>query len=137
MWRYLAITVWFITELNDPPLFIVLKQSGGGQAAPAPAGAYMAQNRQYVLPQQGAPPPPNAGPTPSQLGLASSMAPAPAMHHWLQSNSTSTVPHQHDLDNIAAQINMLKEQITQSENNLSAQHTVSLHKFYLIFLWFW
>lgn len=110
-----------ITDLSEPPLFIVLKQSAGGQPAPAPAGAYMAQNRQYVMPQQ-------AGATPAQLGLAASMAVAPALQQWLAANSAppGTPQHSHhDLDNISAQINMLKEQVTQSENNLSAQHTVS------------
>lgn len=108
-------------RLSEPPLFIVLKQSAGGQPAPAPAGAYMAQNRQYVMPQQ-------AGATPAQLGLAASMAVAPALQQWLAANSAppGTPQHaHHDLDNISAQINMLKEQITQSENNLNAQHTVS------------
>lgn len=105
----------------EPPLFIVLKQSAGGQAA-APAGAYMAQNRQYVMPQQ-------AGATPAQLGLAASMAAAPALQQWLAANSAPSAPshpHHHELDTFNAQINMLKEQITQSENNLNAQHTVSL-----------
>lgn len=110
-------------KLNEPPLFIVLKQSAGGQAS-APAGAYMAQNRQYVMPQQ-------ASATPAQLGLAASMAVAPALQQWLAANSAPAAPapspaaHQADLDNANTQINILKEQITQSENNLNAQHTVS------------
>lgn len=110
-----------ITVSSEPPLFIVLKQSAGGQVAPAPAGAYMAQNRQYVMPQQG-------GATPAQLGLAASMAAAPALQQWLAANSAPSGPpqhSQHDVDNVNVQINILKEQITQSENNLSAQHTVS------------
>lgn len=118
----LADCVLLQPNLSEPPLFIVLKQSAGGQAAPAPAGAYMAQNRQYVMPQQ-------ASATPAQLGLAASMAVAPALQQWLAANSAppGTQQHsQHDLDNITAQINMLKEQITQSENNLNAQHTVSV-----------
>lgn len=113
-----------ITVSSEPPLFIVLKQSAGGQVAPAPAGAYMAQNRQYVMPQQAA-----AGATPAALGLAASMAAAPALQQWLAANSApSAPPHhtQHDVDNVNVQINMLKEQITQSENNLNAQHTVSI-----------
>lgn len=112
-----------ITVSSEPPLFIVLKQSAGG--APAPAGAYMAPNRQYVMPQQ-------AGATPAQLGLAASMAAAPALQQWLAANSAPTAPHaphNHDLDNINVQINMLKEQITQSESNLNAQHTVSIFIF--------
>lgn len=111
-----------ITVSSEPPLFIVLKQSAGGQVAPAPAGAYMAQNRQYVMPQQG-------GATPAQLGLAASMAAAPALQQWLAANSAPAAPPQRahpDVDSVNAQINMLKEQITQSESNLSAQHTVSL-----------
>lgn len=111
-----------INVSSEPPLFIVLKQSAGGQSAPAPVGAYMAQNRQYVMPQQG-------GATAAQLGLAASMAVAPALQQWLAANSApSAAPshHSHDIDNINAQINILKEQITQSENNLSAQHTVSV-----------
>lgn len=110
-----------ITVSSEPPLFIVLKQSAGGQSAPAPAGAYMAQNRQYVMPQQG-------GATAAQLGLAATMAVAPALQQWLAVNSVppaAPAHHSHDIDNINVQINMLKEQITQSENNLSAQHTVS------------
>ncbi|XP_026739932.1 calcium homeostasis endoplasmic reticulum protein-like isoform X1 [Trichoplusia ni] len=102
----------------------ILKQSAGGQPAPAPAGAYMAQNRQYVMPQQ-------AGATPAQLGLAASMAVAPALQQWLAANSAppgSSQHAHHDLDNITAQINMLKEQITQSENNLNAQHTVLIQQ---------
>lgn len=107
-----------ITVSSEPPLFIVLKQSAGGQAAPAPAGAYMAQNRQYVMPQQ-------AGATPAQLGLAASMAAAPALQQWLAANSApAPLPPRHEVDNVNAQINMLNEQITQSENNLNAQHTV-------------
>lgn len=112
-----------ITVSSEPPLFIVLKQSTGG--APAPAGAYMAPNRQYVMPQQ-------AGATPAQLGLAASMAAAPALQQWLAANSAPAAPHaphNHDLDNVNVQINMLKEQITQSENNLNAQHTVSIFIF--------
>lgn len=110
-------------KLNEPPLFIVLKQSAGGQAT-APAGAYMAQNRQYVMPQQ-------ASATPAQLGLAASMAAAPALQQWLAANSApappAPVPRRADLlaDTVNTQINMLKEQVTQSENNLNAQHTVS------------
>lgn len=102
----------------------ILKQSAGGQAAPAPAEAYMAQNRQYVMPQQ-------AGATPAQLGLAASMAVAPALQQWLAANSAPPGTQQlsqHDVDNVTAQINMLKEQITQSENNLNAQHTVLIQQ---------
>lgn len=102
----------------------ILKQSAGGQAAPAPAGAYMAQNRQYVMPQQ-------AGATPAQLGLAASMAAAPALQQWLAANSAPPAASQHaqhEVDNVNAQINMLKEQISQSENNLSAQHTVLIQQ---------
>ena len=68
--------------------------------------------------------------TPSQLGLAASMAAAPALQQWLAANSTPQPPHSADIDNVNAQINMLKEQITQSENNLNAQHTVSFEIFY-------
>ncbi|KOB73344.1 putative mrna binding protein [Operophtera brumata] len=93
----------------------ILKQSAGGQAS-APAGAYMAQNRQYVMPQQ-------ASATPAQLGLAASMAVAPALQQWLAANSAPP-----DLDNANTQINMLKEQITLSENNLNAQHTVLIQQ---------
>ncbi|XP_068630512.1 calcium homeostasis endoplasmic reticulum protein isoform X2 [Battus philenor] len=102
----------------------ILKQSAGGQSAPAPAGAYMAQNRQYVMPQQG-------GATAAQLGLAASMAVAPALQQWLVANSAPPAApshRSHDIDNINAQINMLKEQITQSENNLSAQHTALIQQ---------
>ncbi|XP_013136213.1 PREDICTED: calcium homeostasis endoplasmic reticulum protein isoform X2 [Papilio polytes] len=102
----------------------ILKQSAGGQSAPAPAGAYMAQNRQYVMPQQG-------GATAAQLGLAATMAVAPALQQWLAVNSVppaAPAHHSHDIDNINVQINMLKEQITQSENNLSAQHTVLIQQ---------
>lgn len=115
------------TTISEPPLFIVLKQSVGGQPAPAPPGAYMAQNRQYVMPQQ-------AGATPAQLGLAASISAAPVLQQWLAVNSapSNTTQHSHDMDNITTQINMLKEQITQSESNLNAQHTVSL--FLLIFM---
>ncbi|KAI5645246.1 surp module domain-containing protein [Phthorimaea operculella] len=102
----------------------ILKQSAGG--APAPAGAYMAQNRQYVLPQQ-------ASATPAQLGLAASMAAAPALQQWLAANSqpppsaapAATTP---EIENVNTQINLLKEQITQSENNLNAQHTVLIQQ---------
>lgn len=124
MIRHAVIALWWIwlyRFTDEPPLFIVLKQSAGGQAA-APAGAYMAQNRQYVMPQQ-------AGATPAQLGLAASMAAAPALQQWLAANSaptSSSHPNQLEMDNFSAQITMLKEQITQSENNLNAQHTVSL-----------
>lgn len=73
--------------------------------------------------------PQQAGATPAQIGLAASMAAAPALQQWLAANSAPTPgpPSQHsiDIDNVNAQINMLKEQITQSENNLNAQHTVS------------
>ncbi|KAL4710528.1 hypothetical protein ACJJTC_008930 [Scirpophaga incertulas] len=102
----------------------ILKQSAGGQVAPAPAGAYMAQNRQYVMPQQ-------AGATPAQLGLAASMSAAPALQQWLAANSTPpVVPHhtQQDIDNVNTQITLLKEQITQSESNLSAQHAVLIQQ---------
>ncbi|KAG6463479.1 hypothetical protein O3G_MSEX013891 [Manduca sexta] len=101
----------------------ILKQSTGGQPASAPAGAYMAQNRQYVMPQQ-------AGASAAQLGLAASMAAAPALQQWLAANSAppTAALHSHDTDNITAQINMLKEQITQSENNLNAQHTVLIQQ---------
>ncbi|XP_072941000.1 calcium homeostasis endoplasmic reticulum protein isoform X1 [Epargyreus clarus] len=100
----------------------ILKQAGG-QTAPAPAGAYMAQNRQYVMPQQ-------AGATPAQLGLAASMAAAPALQQWLAANSAPPTPtqHAHDIDNVNVQINMLKEQITQSESNLNAQHAVLIQQ---------
>lgn len=117
-------------KLNEPPLFIVLKQSAGGQAT-APAGAYMAQNRQYVMPQQ-------ASATPAQLGLAASMAVAPALQQWLAANSApaptaAPAALRPDLDNVTTQINMLKEQITQSENNLNAQHTVSNYTYICLF----
>lgn len=105
-------------------LFIVLKQSAGGQAA-APAGAFMAQNRQYVLPQQGSA-------TAAQIGLAASMSAAPALQQWLAANAAPPAPAapappapRTDRDSLAAQVNILKEQITQSENNLNAQHKVS------------
>lgn len=73
--------------------------------------------------------PQQASATPAQLGLAASMAVAPALQQWLAANSAppGSSQHHHDLDNISAQINMLKEQITQSENNLNAQHTVSCY----------
>ncbi|CAH2241497.1 jg10664 [Pararge aegeria aegeria] len=99
----------------------ILKQSAGGQAAPAPAGAYSAQNRQYVLPQQ-------ASATPAQLGLAASMAVAPALQQWLAANSAPTAASRSDCDSVNAQINILREQITQSENNLNAQHTVLIQQ---------
>lgn len=108
-----VVTVW-----SDPPLFIVLKQSAGGQAA-APAGAYMAQSRQYVMPQQAS--------TPAQLGLAATIAAAPALQQWLAANSAPS--QRPDIDSVNTQINILKEQITQSENNLNAQHTVSAMNF--------
>lgn len=75
--------------------------------------------------------PQQASATPAQLGLAASMAAAPALQQWLAANSAPTpavVPsaaHQADIDNVNTQINMLKEQITQSESNLNAQHAVS------------
>lgn len=111
-----------ITVSSDPPLFIVLKQSAGGQTAPAPAGAYSAQNRQYVMPQQ-------ASATPAQLGLAASMAAAPALQQWLAAHSAPPAAPRDPAraDGVNAQISALREQITQSENNLNAQHSVRLH----------
>lgn len=76
----------------------ILKQSTGAQGAPAPSGAYMAQNRQYVLPQQ-----------------AAEMGGAPP---W-PSNAAQDIQHQ---------IRMLQDQINQSENNLNAQHTVLIQQ---------
>ncbi|CAH3826217.1 calcium homeostasis endoplasmic reticulum protein [Pieris brassicae] len=100
----------------------ILKQSAGGQAASAPSGAYMAQTRQYVMPQQ-------AGATSAQLGLAATMSAAPALQQWLAANSAPAPPqHNHEIDNVNVQINILKDQITQSENNLNAQHNVLIQQ---------
>ncbi|XP_072941001.1 calcium homeostasis endoplasmic reticulum protein isoform X2 [Epargyreus clarus] len=58
------------------------------------------------------------------------MAAAPALQQWLAANSAPPTPtqHAHDIDNVNVQINMLKEQITQSESNLNAQHAVLIQQ---------
>lgn len=79
--------------------------------------------------------PQQASATPAQLGLVASMAAAPALQQWLAAASAPPgKPHSADIDNVNAQINMLKEQITQSENNLNAQHTVCFLLFFYSFL---
>lgn len=111
----------------------ILKQSTGphGQAASVSPGAYMAQNRQYNMPQQ-APNSNLAGPTLShnQLSLAATMVNSPNLQQWLAANMGSGLPPapppnpRRELDAITAQQATLQEHIKQSENNLSAQHSV-------------
>ncbi|XP_050669104.1 calcium homeostasis endoplasmic reticulum protein isoform X2 [Leptidea sinapis] len=57
------------------------------------------------------------------------MAAAPALQQWLAANSAPPpTQHSQEIENVNAQINMLREQITQSENNLNAQHTVLIQQ---------
>ncbi|XP_053602508.1 calcium homeostasis endoplasmic reticulum protein isoform X2 [Plodia interpunctella] len=57
------------------------------------------------------------------------MAAAPALQQWLAANSAPAPPHTNtEVDNVNTQIALLKEQITQSENNLNAQHTVLIQQ---------
>lgn len=76
--------------------------------------------------------PQQAGATSAQLGLAATMSAAPALQQWLAANSAPPPSqHNHEIDNVNAQISMLKDQITQSENNLNAQHNVSKSYIYI------
>ncbi|XP_012550792.1 calcium homeostasis endoplasmic reticulum protein isoform X2 [Bombyx mori] len=58
------------------------------------------------------------------------MAAAPVLQQWLAVNSAPPPLPQHpqEIDSITTQINVLKEQITQSENNLNAQHAVLIQQ---------